>query len=234
MVALAQRERHPWYAGRLAVLCAELDRLRLPAGVAILDAGCGTGGVLTELARRGDVAGVDADAGSVAVARERVPGAELHVADAGALPFTDGRFDLVCCLDVVEHADDDQPILRELRRVTRSGGRLLLTVPAHPALWSGHDIAAGHRRRYGRRRLLAAAASAGWAPERVTHFNTLLLPAAAAMRLRDRRAESHLDRGPPRLRPAVGVALRAEARALRAGVRLPLGLSLLATFRTAA
>jgi ubiquinone/menaquinone biosynthesis C-methylase UbiE len=236
VLAPARREVHPWYGGRLAVIAGELDRLRLPAGAAILDAGCGTGGVLRELARRGDAAGVDASAESVAIAAERVPDADVRVADAGALAFDDRRFDLVCCLDVIEHVDDDRAVLRELRRVARQDGRLLVTVPAHPSLWSGHDIAAGHRRRYRRRTLLAAAQDAGWVAERMTHFNTLLLPVAAAMRVTDRRSahpRSHLDRGPGRLRPAVGAALRVEARALRAGLRLPLGLSLLATFRAA-
>jgi SAM-dependent methyltransferase len=234
MAALSERELHPWYGGRLAVLSGELDRLDLPAGASILDAGCGTGGVLAELAGRGVVAGVEPDPGSAALARERVPGADVRIASAASVPFGDGRFDLVCCLDVVEHVDDDRAVLRELRRVVRAGGRLLVTVPAHPVLWSGHDVAAGHRRRYGRRALVAAARDAGWAVDRVTHFNTLLLPVAAAMRLTDRGGvSSHLGRGSRRLRPAVGAALRVEARALGAGVRLPVGLSLLATFRPA-
>ena len=236
VLAPAPREVHPWYGGRLAVLTAELDRLRVPMDAAILDAGCGTGGVLIELARRGAAAGVDASPESAAVAAERVPDADVRVADAAALPFDRGSFDLVCCLDVIEHVDDDRAVLRELRRVARHHGRMLLTVPALPSLWSGHDVAAGHRRRYRRGTLLAAARDAGWVVERTTHFNTLLLPAAAVMRLTDRRparARSHLDRGPGRLQPAVGTAMRFEARALRAGLRLPLGLSLLATFRAA-
>jgi SAM-dependent methyltransferase len=234
MQAVADRERHPWYGGRLAVLGSELDRLELPASARILDAGCGTGGVLAALSRRGEAVGVDPDPGAAAAAAERVPGADVRVADAAALPFGDAAFDVVCCLDVVEHVDDDRAVLRELRRVTRPGGRLVLTVPALPRLWSGHDVAAGHRRRYRRAALLDAARDAGWAAERVTHFNTLLLPVAAAMRLADRRparARSHLARGPRRLRPAVGAALRAEARALHAGLRLPVGLSLLAVLR---
>lgn len=231
MPALAERERHPWYGGRLAVIAAELDRVELPEDARILDAGCGTGGVLAHLAGLGEAVGADPDPEAVAAAREQAPDAEVHVADAAALPFAAGSFDLVCCLDVVEHVDDDAAVLRELRRVARPDGRLLLTVPALPGLWSGHDVAAGHRRRYRREALLDAAGEAGWTTERVTHFNTLLLPVAAAMRLGDRRPGSHLRRGPARLRPAVGAALRAEARALRAGVRLPIGLSLLAVLR---
>lgn len=228
----ASKELHPWYRGRQRVLGAELDRLDLPPHPRILDAGCGAGGVLADLARRGDACGVDVDEHALAAARAR--GLPVKSARASALPFDDASFDLVCCLDVLEHVEDDGAVLRELRRVTRPHGTLLVTVPAHPALWSGHDRAAGHVRRYRQRALLTAAQAAGWRAHRATHFNTLLLPVAALMRWTDRRGgRSHLERGPVRARGALAGALRLEARLLARGARLPVGLSLLAVLRSA-
>ena len=73
------------------------------------------------------------------------------------LPWEDGTFDLITCLDVIEHVPDDVAALAELRRVCRPGGWLLVTVPAYQALWSRHDEANHHYRRYSRAALRAAA-----------------------------------------------------------------------------
>jgi SAM-dependent methyltransferase len=231
---LENDERHWWYRGRRRVLRAELDRLGIPAGADILDAGCGSGRTLDELADYGSVAGVDVSAEAVTAAQAR--GHEDVVQAAiEQLPHAAGRFDLITCLDVIEHVPDDVAALRELRRVTRPGGRLLVTVPAYPALWSSHDERNLHFRRYRRRALATAAAAAGWKRVRDTHFNALLLVPAAAVRLAERagltpRAGSDLDRTPPVLDRLLERPLEIEAALLRRGCRLPAGLSLLAVF----
>lgn len=216
------------------MLVGVLDRLELPAGADILDAGCGAGGNLALLAGYGEAHGVDPDPQAVAAAVGR--GLDAQIGDAAALPHEDGSFDLVCCLDVLEHTGDDGAVLRELRRVARPGARLLVTVPALPALWSSHDVAAGHRRRYTRARLLHAAAGAGWRPQQLHAFNALLLPLVAARRLSERlpgvasAPRSDLQRAPRVAGPLVGGALTAEAWCARQGVRPPVGLSLLGVF----
>jgi SAM-dependent methyltransferase len=65
-----------------------------------------------------------------------------------ALSFEDGRFDLVSAFDVVEHVDDDQSVFRELSRVLKKGGHLVLSVPIYAALWTDFDTLVGHARRY--------------------------------------------------------------------------------------
>ena len=62
-----------------------------------------------------------------------------HRASVEELPWPDGSFDLITCLDVIEHTPDDVVALRELLRVSKPGGWLLVTVPAYAALWSRHD-----------------------------------------------------------------------------------------------
>jgi SAM-dependent methyltransferase len=237
---LDHEQTHWWYRGRLRVVLAELARIAPPAGTRILDAGCGSGRVLAELAAIGEVSGVDANPLAVAASRARgfrevVPGSVEH------LPYPDGRFDLVTCLDVIEHTPNDVATLRELQRVTAPGGRLLVTVPAYPALWSAHDERNRHYRRYRRGSLHEAAAQAGWVLERHTHFNSLLLLPAAAVRLASRiglgapvrRSRSDLSLTPQLLDPLLELPLRIEAALIARGATLPAGLSLLATFRRA-
>src|SRR5487761_961251 len=178
-------DRHWWYQGRRRVLERAIERLGRPAGARILDAGCGSGRNMVELARHGSGTGVELSDASVELARERDSG-EVLEGSVMDMPIDDDTFDLVVSLDVIEHLDDDVGALRELRRVTRPGGALLVTVPAYQWLWSGHDEINHHRRRYDRATLLAAAGEAGWNCELATHFNSLLLPVAILLRALER------------------------------------------------
>jgi SAM-dependent methyltransferase len=234
---LASDECHWWYRGRRRVLHAELDRLALAPDARILDAGCGSGRMLDELALRGNVSGVDASAVAVAATRRR--GHVARRCNIERMPFADASYDLVTCLDVLEHTSDDRRTLCELRRVTRPGGTLVVTVPAYQALWSAHDVVNGHYRRYQATELRAAAQEAGWYHLRDSYFNALLLGPAALIRLTRRRrpersARSELELTPGWLDGLLEWPLRFEAALLRSGARLPFGLSLLAVFANVA
>jgi SAM-dependent methyltransferase len=234
---LEHDQSHWWYRGRRRIVVQEIERLGLPPGARILDAGCGSGRMLDELVRFGDVSAIDLNPRGVAAARARGHAGVMQgrIED---LPFPDQKFDLVTCLDVLEHTADDVHTLRELLRVTRRGGYLLVTVPAYPALWSAHDEVNGHYRRYRRRALRESAERAGWRLARDTHFNSLLLAPAAVVRLagRIRRSgslspvRSELSLTPPALDPVLELPLRVEAGLLGLGLRLPVGLSVAALF----
>jgi SAM-dependent methyltransferase len=235
---LTNDEHHWWYRGRRRVIRAILDRCDLPPDASILDAGCGSGRTLDELEAYGHASGVDISEDAVATARLRGH-ADVQLSAIEEMPFDDGRFDLVTCLDVVEHTPDDRRTLGELRRVTRAGGLLLVTVPAYQALWSEHDVVNLHYRRYRAGSLRRAARDAGWAQVRDTYFNSVLLPPASIVRLAERRgtgasSRSDLAWTPPWLDGALEWPLRLEARVLRSGRRLPAGLSLLGVFRNPA
>jgi SAM-dependent methyltransferase len=229
-------ERHWWYRGRRAIIAGELDRLALRPGARALDAGCGSGRMLLELARYGEVSGIELNDQAVAAARARGP-FDVRAGRVEELPWDAGEFDLITCLDVVEHLRDDVGGLAELRRVSAPGGWLVVTVPAYQALWSQHDVANHHQRRYSRRAFAAAAAAAGWDAIRVTSFNSLLLPVAAAWRLALKRGSStpgestDLKVPPGWLNRTLERPLRVEARWLAAGRTLPAGLSLMAILR---
>jgi SAM-dependent methyltransferase len=230
---LALDERHWWYRGRRRMLRALLARVELPASARVLDAGCGSGRTLDDLARYGEPHGMELNPAGLEAARTR--GHDVREGRVEAIPFENASFDLVTCLDVIEHTDDDVAALRELRRVTRPGGRLVVSVPAHPWLWSRHDEVNGHRRRYTRRSLRRAAEAAGWRIERQSGFNVVYLVPAAAVRL-IRRAEpeagaSELELTPRSLDRALELPLRLEAALVRRGANIPTGLSLMAVLR---
>src|SRR5436190_23034720 len=132
-------ESHWWYRGRRQIIRSHLDRLTGVGDLELLDAGCGSGRMMEELDRYATVSGLDSDGRAVDLARSRGY-SRVALGRVEEMPYRANSFDLVTCLDVLEHTPDDVRSLAELRRVTRRGGYLLLTVPAYKALWSGHDV----------------------------------------------------------------------------------------------
>jgi SAM-dependent methyltransferase len=229
-------DRHWWYRGRRTVLEGVIAGMRLPARARILDAGCGSGRNMLELARQGTVTGIEVSETSVCLARARGVG-DVVAGSVLEMPFAADSFDLAVTLDVIEHLEDDLGALRELRRTVAPGGSLLVTVPAYPWLWSGHDEINHHYRRYTRSSLQHVAERAGWEQVRTTYFNSLLLPAAIILRVLERLStkttESSLDLWvpPAPLNWLLERPLAFEAAMITRGGRIPAGLSLLAVFR---
>jgi SAM-dependent methyltransferase len=229
-------DRHWWYRGRRTVLKRVIDGLALPSRARILDAGCGSGRNMVDLANYGSVTAVELSPMSASLARARETG-EVIEGSVLEMPFADGRFDFATCLDVIEHLEDDAGALRELRRVLAPGACLLVTVPAYQWLWSGHDEINHHHRRYTRTSLQRVGERAGFDPIRTTYFNSLLLPAAIVLRVLDRLSrkptESSLDLWvpPEPLNWLLERPLALEAALIARGGRIPVGLSLLTVFR---
>jgi SAM-dependent methyltransferase len=165
-----------WFVGRHHLIETFLrstygDR----SDLTVLDIGCGTGAMSMRLARWGSV--VSADFSPLALGFCRRRGLDcLSAGDAARLPFRDASFDVVVALDLVEHLTDDRAALCEFRRVLKPGGRLVATVPAYRALWSAHDVALMHQRRYTAREFGAVCDRAGLAVRRLSYAMTFLLP----------------------------------------------------------
>jgi len=226
-------DHHWWYRGRRKIIRSELDRLALPIDAKVLDAGCGSGRTLTELAPYGEVFGIELDPDAARVAREREAG-EVRIGRLEELPWDADTFDLITCLDVIEHTPDDRATLAELLRVTAPGGVLVATVPAYQSLFSAHDVINGHYRRYRSATLRSAAADAGWSAVADTHFNAVLLAPAAIVRVARRHrssSRSELTFTPHLLDRALELPMAREAKLIARGHRLPFGLSLLMVLR---
>lgn len=170
-------DRYWWFVARRHLITSLL-RAHYPRDgrLKILDIGCGTGAMLDELAHFGHVVGADYAPEALQFCVTRGVGADLARADVRRLPFADSSFDVVTAMDIVEHIDDDKAASCEIFRVLKPGGRLLVTVPAFPSLWSEHDEALHHFRRYTAPHLKDLFQRAGLAVDKVSYTVTTLFP----------------------------------------------------------
>ena len=148
----------------------------------VLEVGAATGGNLEMLAAYGDLFAMEMDEDSCQFAQNR------NICDVkqGKLPDQfpfDINFDLICMLDVLEHIEDDLAAVHCLKNALTLTGKLVITVPAYQWLWSSHDVASHHYRRYTQKRLIALIRSAGLNVKYITYFNTFLFPIVAGVRL---------------------------------------------------
>jgi SAM-dependent methyltransferase len=232
----ATEATHWWFVGRRAVINAVLDTIELPQAGTILEAGCGTGGNLASLARRGRIAAFEPAIDAIAFAQDRHPNVDIRQGALPAdLPYDAGSFDLVAALDVLEHVQEDAASAAALVSLVRPGGWLIVTVPAHQALWGSHDRRLHHRRRYGRRQLLDLFTDTDVELVRITPFNMVLAPIAMLYRVGERWFGLHLGNQerllPWPLNATLGALFRTESALVRTGVPLPFGLSYIAVFR---
>jgi len=139
----------------------------------ILDVGCGTGINFSVLSKYGDTFSSDASEEALSFSKSRgIDG--LVRSQVESLPFVSSTFNIVTALDVLEHIDDDLKALDELLRISKDGGVLVITVPAYGFLWSEHDEALHHRRRYAASELRNKLTNAGFEVERITYYITFL------------------------------------------------------------
>ena len=226
-----------WYAGMRRIARALLTPL-LPAPAAgrrILDAGCGTGWNLQELSVFGDTYGVDLSPLAVITTRRR--GGRVTQGNLLGLPYASSSFDVVTSFDVLYHAwvVDDAQAVRELARVLKPGGLMLVKVPALRILWGAHDEAVHSRHRYTRNELERLLEGAGLQLVRSTYANSLLFPVLLTRRFLDRALNRHgsdVSLLPPLLEKLFGGLLSIEASLLGA-VNLPIGASVFAVARKA-
>ncbi len=220
----ALEKQHWWYAERRALVRRTVGRW--PAGRAV-DVGCGPGGNTVVLRELGWVTtGVEYTPGGATIARAK--GLDVVRADARRLPFADASHDLVISTDVWEHIDDDEAVARETHRVLRRGGRALVAVPASMNLWSGHDVALGHVRRYERDELTSLLQRVGLEVVDAWSWNVLLRPVVRARRRSKKAPESEMEPVSPVLNAGLRSAVALE-RVLPLG-RLP-GVSLVVVAR---
>jgi SAM-dependent methyltransferase len=232
-------ERQWWYRGMRAISLALLEpALRALGGggraLRVLDAGCGTGRNVLELGGFGRAAGIDLSPLALRFCRLR----GVAVARAGllSLPFPDGSFDCVTSFDVIYHAwvTDDRAAVREMARVLRPGGLLLVRVPALRLLWGGHDVEVQSRHRYTKGELLALLRDTGLETLRATYCNSFLFPLLLLRRGLDRltgRTGSDVGFLPAPLEWLFLRLLRLESALVRRGVSFPIGASVLALAR---
>ena len=229
-------ESHWWFVGRRRIIESFVRKICAHLAVerpAILDVGCGTGANLEMLTQFGETYGIDISEDALEFCRAR--GLErVQLGAAEDLPYEDEKFDLVTALDVVEHLDDDVAGLKEMHRVLKPDGRLLIFVPAFMFLWGVQDDLGHHRRRYKLEDLRRAVSDAGFAVERATYANISffapILLGRTLMRVTGYKPASENNINISALNGALGRILGAESRVLRR-TNFPFGVSALCVAR---
>jgi SAM-dependent methyltransferase len=170
-----KEDTHWWFLGRRRILSTLLDGLRPDGNWRILDVGCGTGGNFSFLDNYGQVEGCDYSEEAIrfCLMRGTHPVREASIYE---LPYEDASFDLVTCLDVIEHLRLDLPAFRELNRVLKRGGFVLATLPMGPQLYSDFDCLSGHLRRYTAREIRLLLGKGGFEPLRMSCYAVLVHP----------------------------------------------------------
>jgi len=244
----AIEDRHFWFRARNRVIATLVSQITagLASGYRVLEVGCGTGNVLRVLEQGcpcGMVLGMDLFVEGLQYARRRTH-CPLVQGDIHRPPFG-AQFDLIGLFDLLEHLPDDMQVLRNLHAILAREGVLLLTVPAHPSLWSYFDEASRHCRRYRPAELESKLIRAGYQVEYLTQYMASIFPLVWLGRrltaMIDRRPAGDADRthdlasSELRIMPVVNdllVWLLAQEVDVIARRRpLPVGTSLLAVAR---
>lgn len=187
---------HPWFIQLRTIIRQSFESVGVRPEWHVLDVGCGTGGTMKSLGGACRFTGLDASPLAAGMA-ERLSGAKVVVADATRMPFEDGTFDAVVASHILEHIDDDDAAVAEIRRVLKPGGPLVALVPCHQFMYNHHDRALHHVRRYSRRNFIKLLERNGFRPQKVVWTNPIMYPPTAAARLISRIVEpsDRADRG---------------------------------------
>ena len=229
------QQKHWWFTGRRAVI-RRLISNHIPTSnqPAILEAGCGYGGNLSLLQEFGEVSAFEYDDDARQYASQT---ADIDVVPGmlpGGIDMGSQRFEVIAMLDVLEHIEEDTASLITLRGLLKADGKIVITVPAFPWLWSKHDELHHHKRRYSRGSLAKTIADAGLELERIGYFNSLLFPLALAERAISKVADrpaSHTAPAKP-VNAALAKTFGLE-QYLIGKVPMPFGLSLFAIAKQA-
>lgn len=224
---------HWWFRARRQIFRHLIKGLRMPTIQNVLEVGAGTGGNLAMLSEFGAVHAVEMNEVARKIAINRTAGIfDVRAGSCpGAIPDFGKKFDLICLFDVLEHIDEDVETLSKLEKFLSQGGKILVSVPAYPWLWSNHDVNLHHKRRYTQRSLKEKVRKAGLTVTRISYFNTLLFPLVALLRLKDRltkKANSDGTSIPPAGINWILFELFQVERFFLDRVSLPFGLSLFA------
>ena len=224
-------DRHWWYRARRRIL-AELVRreARPPKDARILEIGCGTGHNLSMLAGFGHVDGLELDDEMRALSEKRLGRKIMRSPLPELSEVKDKSYDLIGAFDVIEHIDDDVAAVAAIATKLKPGGKFMMTVPAHPWMWTAHDVANHHKRRYSKRALKALIDGSPLKLDRIGYFNSLLFPVAVAERAVSKlrgKDDGNVSLPPAPLNSALEAVFGAE-RYLVGRLPLPPGLSLFA------
>jgi len=229
----ALEARNFWFRARNSIISWAVARY-FPEARSFFEIGCGTGFVLSGLARslpKLELYGSELFAEGLIFAAKRLPRANLVQMDARHIALAES-VDVVGAFDVLEHIREDESVLREMYSAVRPGGGVVLTVPQHEFLWSKQDEYAHHVRRYAAAELRDGLAAVGFSVTRMTSFVSFLLPAMYLSRQKKQRGDAFDPLDELKIGQTMNSMLERvlafELALIRRGVNFPAGGSLLA------
>ena len=219
-----QTEQNFWFRGKKNLINVLMSKVKGKT-LKILDIGAGTGIDLKILNKYGDVYVIDINQKALDLIPENLY-IEKKLCDVRNLSYPDEYFDVVCSFDVFEHVEEDFKAVSEVRRVLKKGGYLVFTVPAFQFIFSSHDKALNHFRRYSEITILNLLRN--FKKIKISYWNSLLFLPVSLMRIMKKRSEPKLDFfNLPNLLEKIFVRLlKIENRLINSGFKLPFGLSL--------
>jgi 2-polyprenyl-3-methyl-5-hydroxy-6-metoxy-1,4-benzoquinol methylase len=231
-------QTHWWFRARRRIVWSLVGR-HVDGGpdrrLKICELGCGTGGNLESISHRHDVVGVECSPQALAHARQKLGDRIRYGRLPNEVDLPSQSFDVVLMTDVLEHIADDAASANTAMSLLRPGGIVVATVPAYQWLYSPRDAHHHHFRRYGKRQFAALWSDGHAETLLLSHYNTLLFPPAAAVRLASKifvRSQSSGDLSLPPLpiNKLLAGLMGSEAN-LIGRLPLPCGLSLAAVVR---
>ncbi|KHO46249.1 MAG: type 11 methyltransferase [archaeon GW2011_AR3] len=227
---------HWWFRGKRKIVFSQVDKLLggklIGKKYSILDLGCGTGIMIKEFEKYGATSGIDIVAEALHFCQKRNL-KRLVQGDLMKLPFKSNSFDLVSIFDVLYHKEikNDVNAMKEIYRIMKPGGHLILTDSADMKLWSRHDIAAHARERYTVGKMSSRLRKAGFSVVKASYFNMILYPLVFAYRKLDnvlnknRPVKTNIDKSNPAVSAVLFSVLWLESVAMRL-FSLPFGVSI--------
>lgn len=226
---LAEVEDNMWYFHALN------QRMIIPLAhwqgkaAQLLDAGCGTGGLIRALHKHESlwsITGLDFSPIACSLARERT-GVDIVEGSITDLPFPDQSFDILTSADVISQVEDASVALREFARVLRPGGVVVINVAAYEWMWSYHDDTCETRHRFRRSQLLRMMRSCGLQPQQATYANMMIFPLIIARRklLPPSSPTSDVQSYSPAVEKICGTLSSLEQAWVKQGWTLPTGCS---------
>jgi 2-polyprenyl-3-methyl-5-hydroxy-6-metoxy-1,4-benzoquinol methylase len=185
-------DSHWWFVARRRIIRTVLNELLSHReNASVIDVGCGTGGNIAAFSDGFDCVGIDPVTDAIRFARDRYAGTRFICGIAPTdLEGLAAAADAFLLLDVLEHIEDDRAMLSSLVAAARPGAMFIITVPANPELWSEHDVAFGHYRRYTKSTLPGVWSGLPVRPRLLSYFNARLYPLVWIARAAGRRYTS--------------------------------------------